>query len=131
MLKIEMISVDKTRVEATMPIIEEILQPFGFVHGGATISLLESAASEGTAAHADWETQRPFGVDIHVAHRKGAKGKQLRGVAELEKEELSRSGAIKHFWKVTAYDDEGDIVSEGSVFAMIVPLARLEEKANK
>ena len=34
-----------THVLMEMPVTDALVQPFGFLHGGATISLLESAAS--------------------------------------------------------------------------------------
>ena len=47
-LHIETVSADKRHVEATMPIVPEVFQPHGYLHGGATIALLETAASIGT-----------------------------------------------------------------------------------
>lgn len=128
-LHITITSSCKTRVEAEMPITPDLHQPFGFLHGGATIALLESAASRGAEENADFETERPFGVDVHVRHRKSGKAGLLRGVAELDRQETSeRSGAVKQFWNVVAYDDEGDVVSEGVIVTKIVSLAYLASK---
>lgn len=128
LLDIRLVSVSAERVEATMPITPDVLQPFGFVHGGATIALLETAASAGVAFEVDLERERPFGVDVQVRHRKPGRAGMLRAVAELEREEPSRTGGVKQFWNVAAYDDEGDVVSEGVIMAKIVPLTRLAEK---
>ncbi len=111
-----------------MPISQDVKQPYGFVHGGATITLLEAVASAGAAQSVDFACERPFGVDVHVRHRKPGKEGMLRGIADLERTEPSRSGGVKQFWAVVAYDDEGDVVSEGTVVVKIVPLSRLEEK---
>lgn len=128
-LHITITSSCKTRVEAEMPITPDLHQPFGFLHGGATIALLESAASKGAEENADFETERPFGVDVHVRHRKSGKAGLLRGVAQLDRQETSeRSGAVKQFWNVVAYDDEGDVVSEGVIVTKIVSLAYLASK---
>ncbi len=128
-LHITITSSCKTRVEAEMPITPDLHQPFGFLHGGATIALLESAASRGAEENADFETERPFGVDVHVRHRKSGKAGMLRGVAEFDRQETSeRSGAVKQFWNVVAYDDEGDVVSEGVIVTKIVSLAYLASK---
>ena len=131
-LHITITSSCKTRVEAEMPITPDLHQPFGFLHGGATIALLESAASRGAEENADFETERPFGVDVHVRHRKSGKAGLLRGVAELDRQETSeRSGAVKQFWNVVAYDDEGDVVSEGVIVTKIVSLAYLASKEHE
>lgn len=122
-LAIEFVEASATRVVAVMPITSDILQPFGFVHGGATISLLESVASVGAEMGVDIDRERPFGIDVHVRHRKSGACGSLKGVAELDRVEGS-----KQFWAVAAYDDEGDVVSDGTVVTKIVSLERLAEK---
>lgn len=121
--QVEFLESTKERVVAQMPIVSEVFQPFGFLHGGATIALLESAASAGAENNTDFDKERPFGIDVHVRHWKSGKSGMLKGVAELESTERG-----KQFWKVTAYDDEGDIVSDGVIITKIVSLERLAEK---
>ncbi len=125
-LGIEFTEIAPDHVAAVMPIRPEILQPFGFVHGGATISLLESVASLGTENIADLDVERPFGIDVHVRHRKSGRAGRVRGVADL-----ARVEGNKYFWDVAAYDDEGDVMSEGTVMCKVVSLERLAEKARE
>ena len=48
---------------------------------------------------------------MQVRHRKSGKEGTLRGVADLDREEVSeRTGAVKQYWNVAAYDDAGDVV---------------------
>ena len=125
-LHIETVSADKRHVEATMPIVPEVFQPHGYLHGGATIALLETVASIGTEQNTDFDKERPFGIDVQVRHRKSGKEGTLRGVADLDREEVSeRTGAVKQYWNVAAYDDAGDVVSDGVIMTKIVSLARL------
>ena len=115
-LRIETVSADKRHVEATMPIVPEVFQPHGYLHGGATIALLETVASIGTEQNTDFDKERPFGIDVQVRHRKSG-------------EEVSeRTGAVKQYWNVAAYDDAGDVVSDGVIMTKIVSLARLAQK---
>ncbi|MEH6885158.1 hotdog fold thioesterase, partial [Priestia megaterium] len=44
-LGIEIISASEQRVEATMPVDERTRQPFGLLHGGASVALAETVAS--------------------------------------------------------------------------------------
>lgn len=127
-LNIELTERTKTRVSGVMPITPDLYQPFGFLHGGATIALLESVASAGAEENADLDKERPFGIDVHVRHRKSGKTGTLLGVAELDREELSKTGARKQFWNVMAYDDEGDTISEGVIITKIVTIEYLEAK---
>lgn len=129
LLHIETISADPQRVEAVMPITPEVFQPHGYLHGGATIALLETVASMGTERNTDFDKERPFGIDVHVRHRKSGTSGMLRGVAELDREETSeRTGAVKQYWNVVACDDAGDVVSDGVIMTKIVSLEYLEQK---
>ena len=112
-LHIETVSADKRHVEATMPIVPEVFQPHGYLHGGATIALLETVASIGTEQNTDFDKERPFGIDVQVRHRKSG---------------TERTGAVKQYWNVAAYDDAGDVVSDGVIMTKIVSLARLAQK---
>ncbi len=114
------------RCEAVMPITDAVLQPFGFVHGGATLALLETVASRAAALRADLETERPFGTRVDVRHRKSGRAGSVRGVAELERVE-----GVKQIWRVNAYDDEGDVMSTGTFETKIVTLAYLAERGRR
>ncbi len=115
------------RVEMTMPIVEGVLQPHGFLHGGATIALLESCASRGADLRTDFDKELPFGLESTIRHKKPGKEGLLHGLAELEHEDPSYGGR-KQFWHVVATDDAGDVVSEGTFITKIVTL---EHFANK
>ena len=116
-------SISPTHVEATMPITNAILQPHGFVHGGATLSLLETVASFGAQARCNLEVERPFGIGIEARHRKAGRSGTIRGVATFGREEGS-----SQIWNVVAYDDEGDALSVGTFTTKIVSLERLRQK---
>ncbi|MCL1798993.1 MAG: PaaI family thioesterase [Eggerthellaceae bacterium] len=124
LLGIKVIESGTERVEMHMPISADLYQPDRVVHGGATIALLESAASYGASNNADASKETVFGVNVNVSHRKSATHGMLRGVAQVDRRE-----GPKTFWNVAAYDDEGDIVSEGSVLTLAVSYERLAEKA--
>ena len=123
LLGIEITSMSRERVEMQMFIDDQHRQFFGFLHGGATITLLEAAASQGAMNRTDLQVERPFGLDIHVRHRKAGLNGRVQGLAELDRIEDN-----KQFWKVTAYDEQGDIISEGVVITKIVSLEYLAEK---
>lgn len=123
LLHIETVSADEGHVEVAMPITSEVFQPFGFLHGGATISLLETAASIGAEMLTDLDRERPFGIDVQIRHRKSGKAGTLRGIADLDRVEGN-----KQYWHVVALDGDGDVVSEGTIVTKIVSLERLAQK---
>ena len=113
-------------VEATMPITEDVLQPVGLLHGGATITLLESCASRGAELLTDFEKERCFGIQANIRHWKSGKSGQILGQAKL-KENVNGTQT----WEVAAYDQEGDVISNGTFQTKIVTLERLAEKERK
>lgn len=127
-LGIRFTKVEPGQVEAVMPITPAILQPFGFVHGGATIALLESVASAGGEFMCDLAFEQPFGVEVSVRHRKSGKVGSVRGVATLAERVPSTRAGYKLIWDVAAYDDEGDVMSDGHVVVKVVPKDYLAKK---
>lgn len=111
------------RAVATMPIDKGKLQPMGALAGGATVSLLETVASRAAAERTDFATERCFGYDVEIHHRKPGLSGSLTGVADL-----FQVNGNSQTWSVTAFDDQDDIVSYGTVVTKIVSLERLAQK---
>lgn len=129
-LHIETVSADKRHVEATMPIVPEVFQPHGYLHGGATIALLESCASRAAEELTDFDKELIFGLETTIRHKKARKDGVITGVAELEREEPSYGGR-KQFWHVIATDELGDAISEGTFITKIVTKEHFAEKQRK
>lgn len=119
-LDVDYVSKSNDEIVATMNVRAELLQPFGYLHGGVTIALLESVASEGAWLNCG-PREIPFGVDVHVAHRSSVKEGVVKGTARLAKEENTSKGYRKQTWDVSALRPDGTIVSEGSIICLIVP----------
>lgn len=58
---------------ATMPVDERTKQPFGYLHGGASVALAETAASVGAASLIDAKKQAVFGQEINANHIRSVK----------------------------------------------------------
>lgn len=121
-LQIKITHASRTEAEATMPIVDKIRQPYGFVHGGATLSLLESVAGACVEQYVDFSRERPFGVGLSIRHVKSGKNGMLRATATLD-----RIDGNKYYLTTTAYDD-GDVVSTGTFDYKVVSLERLRQK---
>ena len=128
-LGIRMASASRERAEVELTITPDLLQPHGFLHGGVTLALLETAASAATCVSANLDTQFPFGVGIDVQHKTPGKSGVVRAVATLKQESVSTySGALKQTWHVAAYDEAGDVLSEGTFRSKIVSKEYLASK---
>ncbi|MGN0059976.1 MAG: PaaI family thioesterase [Coriobacteriales bacterium] len=117
-----------THVLMEMPVTDALVQPFGFLHGGATISLLESAASWAAALGTDFATERAFGSHIDVHHLNSVTGGVVRGSATLEStQDLGERGS-KQTWAVEAKDEQGRTVSCGTITTRTVSLRYLSSR---
>ncbi|GAA1911547.1 hotdog fold thioesterase [Nocardioides lentus] len=67
------------RVVATMPV-EGNTQPYGLLHGGASVVLAESLGSVGSMLHAQPD-RIAVGVDINATHHRSARSGTVTGVA--------------------------------------------------
>lgn len=119
-LNIQLVEEAKGYALMRMPIVPSITQPAGFVHGGATITLLETAASWASWRNCDLDNELSFGSHIDVKHVNAAKEGYLQGSAKLEKvEDLGTRGRKEH-WHVEAVDDAGNLVSTGTITTRVV-----------
>jgi uncharacterized protein (TIGR00369 family) len=76
---IELVEVSADRVVATMPV-EGNTQPYGLLHGGASVVLAETLGSIGSAIHA-YPEKIAVGVDINATHHRAATSGIVTGVA--------------------------------------------------
>lgn len=93
------------RIVATMPV-EGNTQPYGLLHGGASVVLAETLGSIGAAMHAG----RLFngiavGVDINATHHKAVKTGTVTGVATP-----IRLGGMIASYEIVITDESGDRV---------------------
>lgn len=80
-LGIEMPVLEKERVVCTMPVDGRTKQPFGVLHGGASLVLAETAASVGTWLHIDAECEAAAGMEINANHLRSVASGNVTAVA--------------------------------------------------
>jgi uncharacterized protein (TIGR00369 family) len=76
---IEIIEATPQRVVATMPV-EGNTQPYGLLHGGASLVLAETVGSFGAAAHAGRD-RVAVGIEINATHHRAARSGIVTGTA--------------------------------------------------
>jgi 1,4-dihydroxy-2-naphthoyl-CoA hydrolase len=76
---IHLVEASAERVVATMPV-EGNTQPYGLLHGGASVVLAETLGSIGSALHAMPE-RLSVGVDINATHHRSARSGVVTGTA--------------------------------------------------
>lgn len=80
-LGIEIVELEEDRVVATMPVMDATRQPFGRLHGGASVALAETVASVGTYNLIDRNHQQAVGLEINANHLRGVSEGLVRAVA--------------------------------------------------
>lgn len=105
-LGIELIHVKKDEVIMTMPVDERTHQPAGFLHGGASVLLAETAASLGGVANIDEEKQIVFGLEINANHIKSKRD----GIVTAKAIPL-HVGRMTMVWEVKITDENNDLIS--------------------
>jgi uncharacterized protein (TIGR00369 family) len=78
-MNIEVLEARVERIVATMPV-EGNTQPYGLLHGGASVVLAETLASIGSMLHAG-EGRIAVGVDINATHHRAVTSGLVTGVA--------------------------------------------------
>ncbi|MBP5360397.1 MAG: PaaI family thioesterase [Bacteroidaceae bacterium] len=94
-LGIHYIYVGTARAEATMPVDERTCQPFGILHGGASMALAETIAGVGSLSNIAAD-EHAVGQQVSVNHVSAAtKGDTVHAVATLV-----HRGRSSHVWHV-------------------------------
>ncbi len=117
-LGVELVEVTPERIVATMPV-EGNTQPYGLLHGGASIALAESLGSIGSAIHAHPD-RVAVGVDINATHHRSATSGIVTGTATPA--HLGRTSAT---WEIVVTDERGKRLCTSRITCALVPKEKL------
>lgn len=115
-LGIKLTEVGEGKVIATMPVDERTRQPYGYLHGGASVALAETVASIGAAALIDLEEEVCFGLEINANHVRSKR----EGMVTAHGEVIHR-GRTTMVWTINILDEEEKLVSVSRCTVAIVP----------
>ena len=102
---IEYIELSKDKVHARMPVDERTKQPFGLLHGGASVVLAESLASVGSWLNVDESKYHVVGMEINANHIRAMRKGEVIGTAKpLHK------GQKTQVWEIDIRTPEGKLV---------------------
>jgi uncharacterized protein (TIGR00369 family) len=115
-LGIEILELTEARVVATMPVDERTRQPFGILHGGASVALAETVASLGAAAHIDRQRFVAVGQEINANHLRPKTEGLVRATAIPV-----HSGRTSQVWSIEIADEQGKLVCVSRCTLAVVP----------
>lgn len=104
-LGIRATSFAKGRVEATMPVDARTHQPYGLLHGGASVALAESVASFGGWYLVHEQGKVVVGQEINANHLRGVRSGLVRAVGEA-----LHVGRTSQVWEIKIYDEKDRLV---------------------
>lgn len=103
-LGIEFQYYSKNEVKATMPVDENTIQPFGILHGGASVALAESLVSIGAWLNIDEESKAAVGVEINANHIRSMKS----GTSVIGTGHPIHLGRKTHVWEAKIRNPAND-----------------------
>lgn len=104
-LGIEFNAVGPDHVGARMPVDSRTVQPFGLLHGGASVVLAETLGSVGATMAIDPERLQAVGQEINANHIRGARDGHVTGTARP-----IHLGGRSQVWGIEIVDDAGRLV---------------------
>lgn len=116
-LGMKLLEASASRIVATMPV-EGNTQPFGLLHGGASVALAESLGSYGAAIHAG-PGKAIVGLDINATHHRAGKAGLVTAVATA----IALGRTIVSY-EVIISDEEGKRLCTARITCMIRELAK-------
>jgi len=119
-LAIEFTEVGEDFVKASMAVGPATMQPFGRLHGGASVALAETVASLAGYLTVDPAEFAVVGLEINANHIRGVRHGHVHAVATPEA--LGRSTQV---WTVRITDDEGRLVCLSRTTLAVIRVERM------
>jgi 1,4-dihydroxy-2-naphthoyl-CoA hydrolase len=92
-------------VRGTMPVDARTVQPYGLLHGGASVALAETLGSTGAAMCVDADEYQVVGQEINANHVRAARSGLVIGTARAV-----HLGGRTHVWAIEIVNDAHKLV---------------------
>jgi 1,4-dihydroxy-2-naphthoyl-CoA hydrolase len=103
-------------VRGTMPVDARTHQPYGLLHGGASVALAETLGSFAAMLTLDPAAEAAVGLDINANHVRGVKSGTVTGTARPL--HLGRSTQV---WEIRIEDEQQKLVCISRLTLAVVP----------
>ena len=98
-----------------MPVDDRTKQPFGLLHGGASVALAETLGSMGAGMHVDLENYSVVGIEINPSHLKAMKDGWVYGKAIP-----IRIGRKIQVWDINIKDEKDNMVCKSRLTLAVI-----------
>jgi 1,4-dihydroxy-2-naphthoyl-CoA hydrolase len=105
-LDIKIVEIGSDYISATMPVDGRTRQPFGILHGGASVVLAETLGSLATTLCLNQEKQYGAGIEVNANHLRQVRDGFVKGTSRP-----IHLGRKIHVWEIKICDDREKLVS--------------------
>lgn len=113
---LEVTKVEEGRVFGKMPVDHRTHQPYGLLHGGASVVLAETLGSVGSHYLVHEQGKAAVGVEVNANHLKSVRSGWVYGEANL----VHRGGKM-HVWSIEIRDEFEQLICISRLTVMIIP----------
>ena len=115
-LDIRFDAVDEQSLTASMAVDHRTHQPYGLLHGGASVVLAETVGSSASYLIIDTDKYFCVGLEINANHLRGVRSGRVSAVAHPV-----HIGRTTHVWDIRLTTDEGKLSCISRLTVAVVP----------
>ncbi len=123
-LGIRLTAIGDDWLQGTMPVDHRTHQPFGLLHGGASVVLAETLGSTAALLTLDPTREVAVGLDINANHVRGVRSGSVTGTARM-----LHLGRTTQVWEIRIESEEGALVCISRLTMAVVPSRMAVAKA--
>jgi 1,4-dihydroxy-2-naphthoyl-CoA hydrolase len=114
-LGMEFVEVGEDFLKGRMPVDHRTRQPYGLLHGGASVALAETLGSVASAFVVDRSQYNAVGLEINANHLRGVREGFVTGVARP-----LHLGKTTHVWDIRIHDEKEKLVCVSRLTVAII-----------
>ena len=104
-------------LKARMPVDRRTVQPYGILHGGASVVLAETLGSAAANCCVDRERERCVGIEINANHVRPVSSGYVYGIAKPV-----HIGRKTQVWEIRITDEKGSLVCISRITLAVTPV---------
>lgn len=114
-LGMEWTEIGEDSLQMRMPVDHRTKQPYGLLHGGASVALAETLGSVGAALVVDATKFYCVGLEINANHVRSARSGFVTGIAKPQ-----HIGASTQVWEIKIYDEREKLVCTSRITVAVL-----------
>ena len=114
-LGIEILEINDDNVKGKMPVDSRTHQPYGMLHGGASVVLAETLGSIGSHFLVKDDGKAAVGIEVNANHVKSIREGWVYGEAKI----VHRGGKL-HIWSIEIKNEAGELICTSRLTVMII-----------